>query len=426
MNNNIRSFLPINEKKNINGIIKRRRTSINMNSDEEGLLFRKFHRQIMESINHSVHGKVNLPIQIITTAEKTKNHLEILTKVVAYLIRKKIIEYPNVRDFMSRETLRHLIQNESNAKFVDASDTFPESFSEFVIGNVRNNMQTFDQKPNHLILMYSYGDYERLDVITDFFTGHIRNNCAVRGYAAPTEVFMRATQKIASTAIDFCIRHNTNLNCKALYDALYIIKVRQCTNFRVSVAMAIYDFFHASVVYDPCAGWGDRAIAAALSSSVKCYTGTDTNTKLKEGYQDIRSFFQQHRPETTISLYHIPAEDMKLVDDDKKPDLIFTSPPFFDYEIYDTDSLTQCARKYSTIEQWTKEWLIPLALQNYEMLQLGGHMVYHLSLCGNKYNFVEALLTAMQTKTDAHYRGPIAICSMKCTYPIFLFVWQKK
>ncbi|CAE7609491.1 unnamed protein product, partial [Symbiodinium microadriaticum] len=115
------------------------------------------------------------------------------------------------------------------------------------------------------------------------------------------------------------------------------------TTFMPGYAKAIFDYFKAAVVLDPCAGWGDRMLGAEASAYVKRYIGFDPNTTLRPGYADtmkacghridamtdryvrFSNQFEIHSYPFEVGVLRIPTESI---------DFVFTSPPFFDYEMY--------------------------------------------------------------------------------------------
>lgn len=55
------------------------------------------------------------------------------------------------------------------------------------------------------------------------------------------------------------------------------------TTFMPGYAKALFDHFNAKSVLDPCAGWGDRLVGAASSSTVEKYVAFDPNSTLRPG-----------------------------------------------------------------------------------------------------------------------------------------------
>ena len=97
--------------------------------------------------------------------------------------------------------------------------------------------------------------------------------------------------------------------------------------FKASTAKYIYKMFGATNVLDPTAGWGGRLLGA--SSLGIQYTGLDTNINLKKGYDSMIK-------DLDIKNCHMFYEDcLSFPFDMINPDLILTSPPYSNMELYE-------------------------------------------------------------------------------------------
>ena len=67
--------------------------------------------------------------------------------------------------------------------------------------------------------------------------------------------------------------------------------------FRPAVAKALYEFFKAERIYDPCSGWGDRLVAALACDRVLEYHGVDANGDLQKMYTDMISTYNKNDDE---------------------------------------------------------------------------------------------------------------------------------
>lgn len=93
--------------------------------------------------------------------------------------------------------------------------------------------------------------------------------------------------------------------------------------------MNLYKKFNPTHILDPCAGWGGRMIGAmALDID---YTGIDLNDGLKTNYEQIK----QELGDFSESKTHMIFQDALTADISGIDfDMVFTSPPFFNIEIY--------------------------------------------------------------------------------------------
>ena len=60
-------------------------------------------------------------------------------------------------------------------------------------------------------------------------------------------------------------------------------------------------------------------------------------------------------------------------------DLVITSPPYFDAEIYDPQNAKQSGNKYATYEQWVTGFYRPLMKGAFDLLKEGGVFVLNIA-----------------------------------------------
>ena len=151
------------------------------------------------------------------------------------------------------------------------------------------------------------------------------------------------------------------------------------TTFMPGYAKALYDAFNAKKVLDPCAGWGDRLLGAACSSVVSKYVAFDPNHNLRPGYAEILSLrgVQTARIEADhlyfdngFEIHSQPFEIGARNLESDSFDLAFTSPPFFDYEMYNPDN--------PEYRDWISEFYVPLFQQTCRVLKDGHYFGIHI------------------------------------------------
>lgn len=162
---------------------------------------------------------------------------------------------------------------------------------------------------------------------------------------------------------------------------------RLATTFMPSYAKAIYDHFGAALVLDPCAGWGDRLLGALTSDCVTTYIGFDPNRRLQQGYADIATACgktvtsatdvkiqfcdspqSQSRPQSVI--YCEPFETGARRLTTGSVPFIFTSPPFFDYEVYSPSN-----PRYA---DWVADFYTPLFREMARICAPGGRIAIYM------------------------------------------------
>lgn len=137
-------------------------------------------------------------------------------------------------------------------------------------------------------------------------------------------------------------------------------------------------------VLDPCAGWGGRMIGYTASGLAGEYWATDPSTKTFEGLIKLKNFLSLAEQITLpeIKLFNLPFEDLELPTNHFN--FAFTSPPYFDTEIY-SDEDNQAYARYSTIEQFSINFMTVLIDKTIKALKPDG--CFLLNMGGSQYRF---------------------------------------
>lgn len=144
------------------------------------------------------------------------------------------------------------------------------------------------------------------------------------------------------------------------------------SQFRPSAAKTIYDLFDAKNVLDFSSGWGDRLVGF-MASSGESYVGIDPNERLFANYNKMVNKYNVYQQD--IELHNGCAEDIEL---DRRFDLIFTSPPYFNVERYTQES-NQSFKKFRKLDDWLEGFLLKTIRKFWENLEVGGHLVINIS-----------------------------------------------
>jgi tRNA1(Val) A37 N6-methylase TrmN6 len=154
---------------------------------------------------------------------------------------------------------------------------------------------------------------------------------------------------------------------------------KMATTFMPLFAKAIYEHFDAETVLDPCGGWGDRLIAAAASPQIKKYVSFDPNRALRPGYAQLMSLMGHDMVqidetratfdngfEVHVSPFELGAQYLA----DESFDLVMTSPPFFDYEVYSPTN--------PTYRNWIDDFYKRLFVESARCVKMDGHVAIHI------------------------------------------------
>jgi hypothetical protein len=187
------------------------------------------------------------------------------------------------------------------------------------------------------------------------------------------------------------------------------------TTFMPMYAKAIYEYFGAARILDPCAGWGDRMTGALSSTCVKRYVGFDPNARLVPGYVQIQADFKNTLTSDerncvtfdgacSCEIYSLPFETGAERLGDERFEFAFTSPPFFDYEDYSDEN--------PSYKNWYKEFYEPLFSITEQHLIPGAFFAVHIddTSAGKIQDF---LFQRVNRITSFRYRGKIGLVGGK-------------
>lgn len=149
------------------------------------------------------------------------------------------------------------------------------------------------------------------------------------------------------------------------------------TMYRPQMAKMICDFYKPDIVLDPCAGWGGRMLGTVSSGSR--YIAFEPNTTTYDNLNKLAKFLDIQDKVTLI------CDDALNMDkyDIPKVDLIITSPPYYDLEVYCNES-TQSITNYDSYDEWSENFLHTLILLCIKRLNPKGVSCWNVGKVANK------------------------------------------
>lgn len=172
--------------------------------------------------------------------------------------------------------------------------------------------------------------------------------------------------------------------CNGYYDSLYLSTIRsklylyagmtKSTMYRPFLAKVICDYYGAKRVLDPCCGFGGRMLGVVASGAE--YIGFEPN---EETYTRLIRLAEYLDITDKVTIFNKPAEHMDEVSFEDV-DLILTSPPYYDVEIYCGEE-TQSYWNYSSYIDWCNGWLFDVIKKSQSRLKPNGVS------CWNVHNF---------------------------------------
>jgi len=364
------------------------------------------------------NSQIDIPWEKLTDGNRSE-----IIKIVSDKIRNGAISYPYSKFYMPNP--KDLIHNKTEAKFVVYQKWDPKFKVQFF------EEEKIDGKKYPKVILFKDSDYDKIDIITNWFTEDAR----VQGIFTTSDRKYRknllegwkdSAEKIVALSYNYAINHRMNLNTRALNEGIYLSRIPSCTTFKISVAIVINNIFKSGITFDPFAGWGDRALGAMMSDTCYRYVGNDPNSRLWSGYEKIKRFVEENFEGKEVIFARTPIEDFLYESyfekEEDRPDLIFSGPPYFDYEIY-SDEETQSHIKHNTPEKW-QQWLNENTKKAFEYLKDDCYLVYYLGNCGDikiPKNLIEYM---KQNVKNSEYKGVIPI-TKDDGRPLFCYVWKK-
>jgi len=248
--------------------------------------------------------------------------------------------------------------------------------------------------------------------VVDYFTFESRlNTIAIKGNITFYDFLYNCDEFINSAGyikrmIEYYEQSKfASMTLESKYYDVFRLYFTSINAFPTIFAAAILDNYKPAAIIDPCAGWGNRLVAA-MSRGIN-YTGFDTNTD--NDYKNIIETLLPYAP--AGGSYSVEHRDACGVDYSQyKYDCIFTSPPYYNIEIYN-----------GTVKQsradWNK-WYSDLFKKVFESLTIGGIMI--LSINQDMYNGVFKILFG---EAD----GEILMTrSRRGKYEEYIYLWRRR
>ncbi len=255
-----------------------------------------------------------------------------------------------------------------------------------------------------------------LYMLSDLFNDHCRVLCQFGKHISPYRYYETHRSAIKEK-LEKKNLPPTPLNIR---EQIYLSTV-ECSIHNPLIIKYFIEKFSAKNILDFSMGWGDRLIGS-LTTNINLYFGTDPNECLHPGYQRIIKLFKPLSPNPNLQtqIMNKGYQDIKLPENIEF-DLLYTSPPYFDYEIYSED-IRQSVKFAQTEHEWLNKFLYPSILKSVNKIKNGGHVVLYLSQERGKI-YMEKFLAWMKTIDDLYYMGNIFFSDvfLKGLHPIFIY-----
>jgi len=159
--------------------------------------------------------------------------------------------------------------------------------------------------------------------------------------------------------------------------------VQKPSNFRPVAAAQIYRTIaeyqgnYSMNVWDMCGGYGGRMLGAACSGAVARYTATDPCNATVNGLRKLNSRIAEvGLTGTTLQVFESQAENGLAIHE--PIDACFTSPPYFNTEVYSSEP-TQSCHRFPTYAKWRDGFLRKMIDHCHCLLLRGNSLVLNVA-----------------------------------------------
>eukprot|EP01125_Pyxidicula_operculata_P010519 TRINITY_DN3459_c0_g1_i1.p1 TRINITY_DN3459_c0_g1~~TRINITY_DN3459_c0_g1_i1.p1 ORF type:complete len:500 (-),score=80.14 TRINITY_DN3459_c0_g1_i1:15-1514(-) len=308
---------------------------------------------------------------------------------------------------------------------------------------------TFCFKGRPLLWPSEQSDYENVNAISDHFIERARI-MSVAGYnRQSTYDYWRKSRGSPPWLIDL-IKNKKNLNTYEMREALYKFCKSEPSTFKPSVSKAIIQFFKSKRILDFCAGWGDRlAGAIASEDDIDYYYGVDPNSEIFSGYdsmikslaKDPEKFRMFNHPFETLQFSQYSSKNNNNNNNNKDDnceekvtdpqfDLVFTGPPYFDYEKYG-DGKNQSISSFPEFSDWMNKFLFSSISKSWDMLVEDGILAINIGdtkvSTMKGYYYTECMNLFIQSSLmNATYLGVICFTGGNYIAPRPIWIYKKE
>lgn len=301
------------------------------------------------------------------------------------------------------------------------------------------NLTADGYKSGYVYINTQPGDYEA-DKLVDCFTGLQRMKCKREGKElSPFAAWNN--KEYMKLVVEKYMEDKEDLTSFNLRESFYKLssklpekyKNMECNFFKATLAASVYDYFlegsTKTRVLDISAGWGDRLLAA-LAKNLDSYLAYDPNASLQPGYRAMIDEYIDTKKDQ-YKVIDAPFESAESNLEGREFDLIFTSPPYFDLEVFTTEG-EQSIISHSTFDKWMVHFLFKSLYIAWKSLASDGNMVIHIDDFNKgleKHRIIEPMvLFVCGWCTSARFDGVVGASgyNKKKDYKSPMWVFKKK
>jgi hypothetical protein len=317
---------------------------------------------------------------------------------------------------------------------------FEDNFLKFCKTSMLGEYKDFDTVLEKYKYKYKYED-KPLGVIdkshaynksSDYFQELNRMKCGSTLVDSPYNIWT-TKHKLAKMNWHFWRKGalGTSDICAATFRSAFRLGTYTATQFKPSVAKALYEKHNAVKVLDTSCGWGDRLAGFYATPNTRLYVGCDPNPEVFQVYKQQCLEYERllgGKPIIVesvnyfsckgvkhVEIYNLPSEDVDWKKYENVFDFYFTSPPYFETEKYaETTSLVdnQSWKRYPKYDDWKNDFFFKVNRMVWDTLTSDAYMMINIVpplRVRSKTNLCDEMVDDIKTYPNAHYLGKIGM-----------------
>ena len=339
----------------------------------------------------------------------------------------------NLADYITNNNIPFPTRQISYSDFVDLFERFSKT-------SMLDEYKHFDTVLEKVDYKYSYSD-KPLGVIdkshvynsvSNYFQQINRMKCGSNLVDSPWDIWHN---KDKLTKMNWHFWREGALGTSDIDDSAFRSAFRigtyTATQFKPSVAKALYEKHKARNILDTSCGWGDRLAGFYATYGTELYVGCDPNPEVYETYKDqcleyenmlgydaaVLQEYDDHFVcigSRKVIIYNLPSEDVDWKKYQNTFDFYFTSPPYFETERYaSNNSDKQSWSRYPTFDSWKNDFFFKVNRKVWDTLKDDAYMMINIIEPrinnGTRLNLCDDMVDDILTYPNAHYLGKIGM-----------------
>jgi len=188
--------------------------------------------------------------------------------------------------------------------------------------------------------------------ILDHYMSHFYD---VKNYKGISVRSMCKEQQLEKALLANISMHSTPYKSEIRRMICFTAGLSNVTKYRTVTSKALAQYYNATRILDPCVGWGGRMLGTLASSDQCIYVGYEPDINTFQGLMHIlKDNAIPLSVRSRATLFNLPVQT-DFVQQLQKFDMILTSPPYFNLELYTSGE--QSVQMYTTWEEWVDQWL---------------------------------------------------------------------